>query len=202
MQYWRNNLFQGTPVKQASLTNYYQTKAKTPLVIAMDAEWGLGMRLDSTIDFPRQMMLGAVQNPDMIYEMGENIAWQLRRMGVHINFAPVVDINNNPDNPVISNRSFGEDRQLVSSLSMAYMMGLQNHHIFAVAKHFPGHGDTNSDSHFDLPVINKEFSRIDSIELYPFKHLIAGNLGGIMIAHLNIPSLDSTSGLPATLSKK
>lgn len=192
--------FQGTPAKQAQQTNFYQSKAKTPLVIGMDAEWGLGMRLDSTIDFPRQMMLGALQDPNLIFEMGQDIARQMKRMGVHINFAPVVDVNINPDNPVISNRSFGENPQLVSSYSMAYMMGLQNNHILAVAKHFPGHGDTDSDSHFDLPVIKQDFKRLDSIELSPFKHLIAGNLGGIMIAHLNIPSLDS-SAIPSTLSK-
>jgi len=194
--------FQGSPVKQAMATNYYQSKAKTPLVIGMDAEWGLGMRLDSTIEFPRQMMLGALQNPDLVMEVGEEIAHQLKRMGVHINFAPVVDINNNPDNPVISNRSFGEDPQVVASYSMAYMLGLQNNHVFAVAKHFPGHGDTDSDSHFNLPVINQTYSRIDSIELYPFKQLIQSNLGGIMIAHLNIPSLDSIVDIPSTLSKK
>lgn len=194
--------FQGTPVKQAVQTNFYQSKAKTPLVIGMDAEWGLGMRLDSTINFPRQMMLGALQDPDLIYEMGQDIARQMKRIGVHINFAPVVDINNNPDNPVISNRSFGEDRQLVSSYSMAYMMGLQYNHVFAVAKHFPGHGDTDSDSHFDLPVIKQDYTRIDSLELYPFKHLISSNLGGVMIAHLNVPSLDSIKNIPSTLSKK
>jgi beta-glucosidase-like glycosyl hydrolase/CubicO group peptidase (beta-lactamase class C family) len=194
--------FQGSPVKQAMETNYFQSKAKTPLVIGMDAEWGLGMRLDSTIKFPRQMMLGALQDPELVFEMGEDIARQLKRLGVHINFAPVVDINNNPDNPVISNRSFGEDRQLVSSYSTAYMMGMQNNHIFSVAKHFPGHGDTNSDSHFNLPIINKDFKNIDSLELFPFKHLIVSNLGGIMIAHLSIPSLDSIKDIPSTLSKK
>ncbi|HEX3006275.1 MAG TPA: glycoside hydrolase family 3 N-terminal domain-containing protein, partial [Bacteroidales bacterium] len=194
--------FQGAPTKQAVETNYYQSKAKTPLVIGMDAEWGLGMRLDSTIDYPRQMMLGALQNPDLVYEMGEDIARQMKRMGIHINFAPVVDINNNPDNPVISNRSFGEDRQLVSSYSMSYMMGLQNNHVFAVAKHFPGHGDTDSDSHFDLPVIKQSYHRLDSVELYPFKQLISGNLGGIMIAHLNLPGLDSIKNIPSTLSRK
>lgn len=194
--------FQGSPVKQAMETNYFQSKAKVPLVIGMDAEWGLGMRLDSTIKFPRQMMLGALQDPELIYEMGEDIARQMKRLGVHINFAPVVDINNNPNNPVISNRSFGEDRQLVSSYSTAYMMGMQNNHIFSVAKHFPGHGDTNSDSHFNLPVINKDFKILDSLELFPFKHLIGSNLGGIMIAHLSIPSLDSLKDRPSTLSKR
>jgi beta-glucosidase-like glycosyl hydrolase/CubicO group peptidase (beta-lactamase class C family) len=194
--------FQGSPVRQASETNHYQSKAKTPLVIGMDAEWGLGMRLDSTIEFPRQMMLGALQDPDLIFEMGQDIARQMKRIGVHINFAPVVDINNNPENPVISNRSFGENPQIVSSYSMAYMLGLQNSHVFAVAKHFPGHGDTDSDSHFSLPVIKQDYKRIDSVELSPFKHLIASNLGGIMIAHLNIPSLDSGKNMPSTLSKR
>lgn len=194
--------FQGSPVRQARMTNLYQLKAKTPLVIGMDAEWGLGMRLDSTIDYPRQMMLGALQDPDLIYEMGRDIAYQMKRMGMHINFAPVVDVNNNPENPVISNRSFGENPQLVSSYSMAYMLGLQNGRIMAVAKHFPGHGDTDTDSHFGLPVIKQDYKRLDSVELSPFKHLISGNLGGIMIAHLNIPSLDSMADIPSTLSKK
>lgn len=193
--------FQGSPTRQVLETNYYQSKAKTPLVIGMDAEWGLGMRLDSTIEYPRQMMLGALQDPDLIYEMGQDIARQMKRIGVQINFAPVVDINNNPDNPVISNRSFGEDPQLVSSYSMAYMMGLQNNHVFAVAKHFPGHGDTNSDSHFSLPVIDQDYKRLDSVELHPFKYLIKGNLGGVMIAHLNLPKIDSSRNIPSTLSR-
>lgn len=193
--------FQGEPFRQAELTNYYQSMAKTPLFIAIDAEWGLGMRLDSTISYPRQMMLGAVRNENLIYEMGGQIAEQLKRIGVHINFAPVADVNNNPDNPVINSRSFGEDRANVTSKALLYMRGMQEKGIMAVAKHFPGHGDTDVDSHADLPVIRHSYNRLDSLELFPFKELINSGIGGIMTAHLQIPELDSLNKIPSSLSR-
>jgi beta-N-acetylhexosaminidase len=192
--------FQGGPVRQAQLTNIYQSAAKTPLLIAMDAEWGLAMRIDSTVAFPYQMMLGAIQDNQLIYEMGADIARQLELMGVHMSFSPVVDVNNNPDNPVINARSFGEDRVNVARKGVAYMMGLQDNHILACAKHFPGHGDTDTDSHLALPVINHSMQRLDSLELYPFKTLIYSGVSGVMVAHLHIPAMDSTEGLASTLS--
>jgi beta-N-acetylhexosaminidase len=192
--------FQGTPSRQALLTNQYQKQAKTPMLIAMDAEWGLAMRLDSTIRYPRQMMLGSIQNEKLIYDMGCQIAWQLKRLGVHINFAPVADINSNPYNPVISSRSFGEDRANVTRKSLLYMLGMQDNGILAVAKHFPGHGDTEVDSHLELPVIKYDRNRLDSIELFPFKELIFSGLSGIMTGHLNIPYLNSFENKPSSLS--
>jgi len=193
--------FQGSPCKQAMLTNYYQSLAKTPLLIAMDAEWGLAMRLDSTIRYPRQMMLGAIQDDRLIFDMGVQIADQMKRLGVHINFAPVVDINNNPDNPVINSRSFGEDRNNVTRKALFYMIGLENNGIMAVAKHFPGHGDTRVDSHEDLPVIDFPRSRLDSLELFPYKELIYNGLSGIMTAHLQIPAIDPRKKSPSSLSE-
>ncbi len=193
--------FQGGPVRQAQLTNRYQSVAKTPLFIAIDAEWGLGMRLDSTFSFPYQMTLGAVRDNDLIYEMGSLVAHQLKMVGAQINFAPVADVNNNPANPVINSRSFGESEWEVAQKSIAYMMGLQDNGIIATAKHFPGHGDTDSDSHYTLPVISHPRERLDSIELYPFKLLIGRGLDAIMVAHLFVPGLDSTPNTPTTLSK-
>ncbi|HAN17730.1 MAG: hypothetical protein A2X13_08250 [Bacteroidetes bacterium GWC2_33_15] len=193
--------FQGGPVRQAKLTNYYQSISEIPLLIAIDGEWGLGMRLDSTYKYPRQMMLGAVQNDSLIYQMGFDIGQQIKRLGIHINFAPVVDINNNHLNPVINARSFGENRENVSCKGIAYMKGLQDAGIMAVAKHFPGHGDTDKDSHLTLPVVNHSRSRLDSVELYPFRKLINAGVQGVMVAHLNIPALEKTPDLPTTLSK-
>ncbi len=193
--------FQGAPGKQAKLTNIYQYNSDVPLMIAMDAEWGLGMRLDSSISYPRQMALGSVQDDSLIYKMGLDIGEQLRRTGVHINFAPVVDVNNNPDNPVIGSRSFGEDKYNVARKGIAYTNGLQDRRVMAVAKHFPGHGDTDRDSHKTLPVIKHDSLRIDSLELYPFKRLINNGVGGVMVAHLNIPSLIDEPNRPTTLSK-
>ncbi len=192
--------FQGGPGRQAALTNAYQSASRVPLLIAMDGEWGLGMRLDSTISYPYQMTLGAVQDETLIYEMGARIAHQMRRLGVHVNFAPVADVNNNPDNPVINYRSFGEDKFNVARKSIAYMRGLQENNVLATAKHFPGHGDTDTDSHHSLPNIGHTRERIDSLELYPFRQLISEGIGGIMVAHLNIPALDD-SGVPSTLSR-
>ena len=195
--------FQGTPEKQAELTNKYQQLSKVPLMISMDAEWGLGMRLkSSTISFPHNLTLGAIQNNNLIYDMGQEVARQCRRLGVHVNFAPVVDINNNKDNPVINYRSFGEDRYNVSAKSFMYMKGMQDGNLMACAKHFPGHGDTNVDSHFDLPIINHDMPRLDSIEMFPFRLLAEHGMQSMMIAHLHVPAIDATANRPTTLSPK
>ncbi len=193
--------FQGGPVRQARLTNYYQSKARVPLLIAQDAEWGLGMRLDSTMSFPRQLTLGAIRDNALIYEMGKEIARQCRRLGVHVNLAPVVDINNNPNNPVINDRSFGENKFNVTIKGYYYMKGMQDNRVMACAKHFPGHGDTDKDSHKTLPVIPHSRQRLDSLELYPFRKMIDGGIGGVMSAHLFIPALDSTPNQASSVSK-
>jgi beta-glucosidase-like glycosyl hydrolase len=193
--------FQGGPVRQASLTQRYQAESKVPLLIAMDAEWGVGMRLDSTISYPYQMTLGAVQNNELIKKMGAFIAQDMKLLGMHLNFAPVVDINNNPKNPVIGFRSFGDDKYKVAEKASAYLRGMQEEGLLTSLKHFPGHGDTDLDSHFDLPQLPFTKQRLDSLELYPFKQLIAAGASGVMVAHMNIPSLDSTANLPSTLSK-
>lgn len=192
--------FKGGPVRQAQLTNRYQSLASLPLLIGIDGEWGLSMRLDSTIRFPRQMTLGAGSGAQAIYRMGEEIARQCKRMGIHLNFAPVADINNNPFNPVINSRSFGESREQVAELSSAYMRGMQDQGVLACGKHFPGHGDTDSDSHYTLPLIHRLPGAIDSVELYPFRRLISDGVAGLMVAHLFIPSLDTTFNRPSTLS--
>lgn len=195
--------FQGTAVRQAELTNEYQKLSPhVPLFVAMDAEWGPGMRLKSTtVSFPRQLTLGAIQDNELVYEMGKEIGQQLRRMGVQINFAPVADINNNAANPVIHTRSFGENKYNVAIKSYRYAQGLQDNEVMACAKHFPGHGDTDVDSHHDLPVINHDISRLDSIELYPFKALIDKGIDGVMVAHLQVPALEKEEHRPTTLSK-
>ena len=193
--------FQGGPGRQAKLTNRYQAAAKTPILIGMDLEWGLGMRLDSTMKFPHQMALGAVQDESLITEMGIEIARQMRRLGVHVSFSPVVDVNNNPANPVINDRSFGEDRENVARKGIAYMRGLQEGGVIATAKHFPGHGDVDSDSHLTLPLIAHSRMRLDSLELYPFQRLVEEGLSAMMVAHLEVPALDSIKGQPSTLSR-
>lgn len=192
---------QGGPLRQAKLNNIFQEESKIPLLIAMDAEWGLSMRLDSVPYFPRQMAMGAMDDPELVYEFGLEVGRELKRLGVHVNFAPVVDVNNNPANPVINNRAFGEDKYLVSKNGIAYMKGLQDAKVLACAKHFPGHGDTDTDSHKDLPIIPHTRERLEDIEFYPFKQLIQNGLGSAMIAHLYIPNLDSTPNLASTLSK-
>ncbi len=194
--------FQGNPRDQAKLTNVYQNYSRVPLMIGMDAEWGPGMRLDSVISYPRQMALGAIQDDSLIYRMGSDIGQQLRRLGVHINFAPVVDVNNNPDNPVIGSRSFGSDPRRVARKGIAYMNGLQDEGVLSVAKHFPGHGDTDQDSHKVLPVIPHDSTRLDSIELYPFRRLVQNGVGGVMVAHLNVPAYMDDPNQPATLSSR
>lgn len=192
--------FQGSPVNQAKLTNQYQRITKTPLLIAMDAEWGLGMRLSDTISYPRQMTLGAIQNNQLIYDMGAEIARQLKLLGVHINLAPVMDINTNSDNPGVGNRSFGDSKGIVASKGVAYIQGLQDNGVLAVAKHFPGLGEATKDSHLELPILLQDSARLEHIELYPFSQAIAAGVGGIMVAHTHIPAYDSTPNRATSLS--
>ena len=194
--------FQGSPIAQARLANFYQSVSDIPLWVAMDGEWGLGMRLDSTMSFPYQMTLGAVNDNHLIYKMGLAIGRQFRRIGMHINYAPVLDINNNAENPVINFRSFGDNKKNVAEKGMAYIRGLQDAGVLATGKHFPGHGDTHVDSHKDLPLLEHSWQRLDTMELYPFKESIRHGLSGIMVAHLNIPALDRSEHVPSTLSKK
>jgi beta-N-acetylhexosaminidase len=193
--------FQGGPLRQANLNNYYQSIAKTPLMMTIDGEWGLGMRLDSVIKFPYQLTLGALSNDQLVYQMGKAIGEQCKRLGIHVNYAPVVDINNNPNNPVIGYRSFGQDKNKVAKFGVAYVKGLQDAGVMACAKHFPGHGDVDVDSHLDLPVINKSMDQLNDLELYPFKELFKAGVGSVMIAHLSIPAIDNTPNLPTSLSK-
>ncbi|TFH38616.1 MAG: serine hydrolase, partial [Bacteroidia bacterium] len=192
--------FQGTAEKQAELINQYQAVTKVPLAVAMDCEWGAGMRLDNIVDFPYQMTLGAINDDSLIYRMGLEIGDQLRRLGITVNLAPVADINNNPLNPVINFRSFGEIKSEVAEKSVMYSKGLQEKGIMATAKHFPGHGDTDTDSHLDLPVLAHSRERFDTLELYPFRQLIENGVGAVMTAHLNIPSMGTATNLPSTLS--
>ncbi len=190
----------GDPVSQAKLNNDLQAASKTPLLIGMDAEWGLSMRLDSTYAFPWNMTLGAITDNDLVKKTGQYIGEHCKRLGVHFNFAPDVDINTNPKNPIIGNRSFGEDRDKVTAKALAFMNGMQEAGVLASAKHFPGHGDTDSDSHKTLPTINFNERRIDSIELYPYRKLIQEGLSSVMVAHLNVPSLETRIGVPSSLS--
>ena len=194
--------FTGDPEKQVELTNVYQAAAQTPLLVAMDAEWGVGMRLPGVIPFPYNMMMGAADNPDLVKEVTREMARQMKRMGVHVSLGPVVDINTQPLNPIIGMRSFGESPELVSACGLAYMQGLQESNIIAVAKHFPGHGDTQTDSHHTLPVVPYSRERLDSIEMYPFKVLTENGIAGVMSAHLNVPQLDDQQGIPSSLSSK
>ena len=194
--------FQGGPVRQADLINRYQKLSKTPLLIAMDGEWGVGMRLDSTTSFPYQMTLGAIQDNTLIYKMGQQVAYDFKRLGMQMNFGPDMDINNNPDNPVINYRSFGDNKYNVAQKGIAYLKGMQDEGLLTTAKHFPGHGDTNVDSHLDLPSLPFSRERLDSLEEYPFKEAIKAGISGVMIAHMDIPALDNTKNLPSTLSRK
>jgi beta-N-acetylhexosaminidase len=193
--------FRGGPVSQLRLTNTWQRQMQTPMFVSMDAEWGLAMRLDSTISFPRQITLGAITNDRLIYELGLEMGWQSRRMGIHMNFSPVVDVNSDPRNPVINSRSFGECRYNVSRKGIAMMYGMQDAGIIASAKHFPGHGDTDVDSHYTLPVLHHSREEMDSVHLFPFQKLIDQGLLSVMVAHLNIPELDNTPGIPSSLSR-
>ncbi|RCS28160.1 beta-N-acetylglucosaminidase [Polaribacter sp. WD7] len=191
---------QGTPDKQAVLNNKYQAVSKIPLMIGFDGEWGLDMRLKNTYRFPWNMTLGAIQNDSLIYQFGKRLGKHCKRLGIHINFAPVVDVNVNPDNPIIGNRSFGENKENVTQKAIAFTQGMQSEGVLANAKHFPGHGDTASDSHHTLPVLNFDIARLDSIELYPYKKLFDKGVASVMTAHLSIPSLESDDRLPTSLS--
>lgn len=193
--------FQGGPLRQANLTNFYQGIAKTPIMVTIDGEWGLGMRLDSVTKFPYQLTLGALNDENLVYRMGLAVGEQCKRIGIHVNYAPVVDINNNPNNPVIGYRSFGEDKDKVSKYGVAYMKGMQDAGIMACAKHFPGHGDVDVDSHYDLPVINKSKEQLSAMELVPFKAVFDAGIGSVMIAHLYIPSIDNTANRATSISK-
>ncbi len=193
--------FQGDPRRQTQLVTDYQQLSKHPLLIAIDGEWGLGMRFpDQAISFPRQITIGAIRDNQLVYRMGQEIGRQCKLLGINVNFAPDVDINNNPDNPVINMRSFGEDRDNVTAKAYSYMRGMQDVDVMSCLKHFPGHGDTDVDSHKDLPIIPHTRARLDSIELYPFKQLVTQGATSVMVAHLNVPALDARENRPTTLS--
>ncbi|WP_299524604.1 glycoside hydrolase family 3 N-terminal domain-containing protein, partial [uncultured Lutibacter sp.] len=191
---------QGTPEKQAILNNNYQSISKIPLLIGFDGEWGLDMRLENTYRFPWNMTLGAIRDDKLIEEFGSRLGEQCKRLGIHINFAPVVDVNTNPENPIIGNRSFGESRENVTQKALAFIKGMQSQQVLANAKHFPGHGDTSTDSHKALPVLDFDIERLDSIELYPYKQLFKSNLASVMVAHLSVKSLESNEEMPTSLS--
>ncbi len=195
-------VFQGPPVKQANWLNSFQQLAKTPIMICVDGEWGLGMRIDSIIPLNRQMMLGAVQDPNIVYRYGRLVGEQCKRMGIQVNYAPVVDVNNNPNNPVINDRSFGENKYTVAQYGIQYMKGMQDVGVMACAKHFPGHGDVAVDSHLDLPLISKSLAELDSLELYPFREIFRAGIGSVMIAHLSIPAIDNTPNRATSISVK
>jgi len=194
--------FQGTAAKQVYLTNYYQTVSKTPLFIAQDAEWGVKMRLTNAPKYPYQMTLGACNSKALSYEAGRSMGQELKRLGAHISFSPVADVNNNPNNPIIGFRSFGENRENVADKTVAMVHGLQSERIIACAKHFPGHGNTSTDSHLDLPIIKGSKKELDSIELFPFKRAIEAGVMATMVAHIHLPGLDNTPNMPASLSPK
>ena len=195
-------IFQGGPEKQAAMMNSLQSMAKTPILMCMDAEWGVGMRLlDSVLPLPKQMMLGAMKDENIVYKYGQVVAAQCKRFGLQVNYAPVVDVNNNPDNPIINDRSFGEDKYKVARFGIAYMKGMQDMNIMACAKHFPGHGDVSVDSHLDLPVINKSMAQLDSLELYPFRQIFNAGISSAMVAHLYIPAIDNRPNRATSLSK-
>lgn len=193
-------LFQGNPVKQATVINTLQSKAKTPIMVCVDGEWGLGMRFDSVANFPFQLTMGAMHDAAIVNKVGAAIGDQCKRIGIHVNYAPVVDINNNPDNPVINFRSFGEDKYKVGLFGVQIMKGMQDRGVMGCAKHFPGHGDVAVDSHLDLPVINKSLPALDTLELYPFKEMFKAGVGSVMIAHLYIPSIDPSANRATSLS--
>ncbi|MGB0837177.1 MAG: glycoside hydrolase family 3 N-terminal domain-containing protein [Flavobacteriaceae bacterium] len=194
--------FQGTPEQQAELYNSYQSKSKIPLIVGFDGEWGLDMRLDNTFKYPFNMTLGAISNNALIEAFGRQIGLHHKRIGIQINFAPVVDINTNPANPIIGNRSFGENKVNVSQKAEAFIKGIQSVGVISNAKHFPGHGDTSTDSHKTLPFLDFDLARLDSIELYPYYRLMDTGLGSVMVGHLNVPALETEENLPTSLSYK
>ncbi len=195
-------LFQGAPVKQAGLVNKLQSIAKTPILMAIDGENGVGMRLDSVAGLPRMIMLGALRDSSLVYRYGNWVAEQCKQLGVQVNFAPVVDVNNNPNNPVINDRSFGENKYKVASLGIQYMLGMRDKGIMGSAKHFPGHGDVDVDSHLAMPVISKTRKQLDSMELYPFQKIFDAGIGSAMVGHLFIPAIDSNANRAASVSRK
>ncbi|MGO3155022.1 MAG: glycoside hydrolase family 3 protein, partial [Mesonia sp.] len=192
----------GGPQQQAKMNNEFQELSRIPLLIGMDAEWGLAMRLDSTYAFPWNMTLGALEDNQLIERVGQRIAKHSKRLGVHINFAPVVDINTNPENPIIGNRSFGENKERVTQKALAFMKGMHKENVLSSAKHFPGHGDTDTDSHKALPTLNFTKKRLDSLELYPYYKMIQEGVSSIMVGHLNVPALEPRKNFPSSLSKK
>jgi beta-glucosidase-like glycosyl hydrolase len=192
--------FQGGPKRQARLTNKYQALSKVPLFIGIDAEWGLSMRLDSTFRYPFNMTLGAIKDLKLIEQVGVSMAKESKRLGVHFNFSPVLDINTNPKNPIIGYRSFGENKVNVTEHAIALMNGVQSQGVFSTGKHFPGHGDTSTDSHSTLPIVNATLDHIEKVELYPYKRMFDEGLVSVMVAHLNIPSLEPREGYPTSIS--
>lgn len=192
--------FQGGPVRQAVLTNRYQAESKIPLMIGIDAEFGLNMRLDSTFRYPWNMTLGAIRDKNLIRQVGEQLGKQSKRMGIHINFAPVLDINTNPANPIIGNRSYGENKENVYQSASAFIGGIHSEGILSSGKHFPGHGDTDTDSHKTLPIVNHNLARLDSVEFYPYKKLFPEGLSSVMVAHLEVPDLEPRPGYPSSIS--
>ncbi len=193
--------FQNDPVKQAWQTNYYQSISKYPLMIGIDGEWGLAMRLNNTQRFPYALTLGALKNDSLVFEVGAAIGRQCQRLGIHVNFAPDVDINVNQDNPIIGFRAFGDNKYNVARKGLAYSNGMMSVNVLSCAKHFPGHGDVNTDSHFGLPVIDKSLAQLDSFELYPFSELMKNGAASIMVAHLHLPQIDRRPNRSASLSK-
>ncbi|MCY0970606.1 glycoside hydrolase family 3 protein [Chryseobacterium wangxinyae] len=194
-------LMQDDAAREINLVNEFQQKSKVPLMIGMDAEWGLYQRIATAHKFPWAMTLGAIQDKNLIYQMAAKIAEDCKRMGINWDFAPVVDVNTNPNNPIIGNRSFGSEVSNVTQSALSYSNGLQDNNILAAIKHFPGHGDTNTDSHLDLPVVTHNSERLNAVELAPFKALMDKGIGGVMVAHLYVPSLESGKGIPASISK-
>ncbi|UOU98854.1 hypothetical protein MUU74_02630 [Chryseobacterium daecheongense] len=194
-------LMQDDAAREINLVNEFQQKSKVPLMIGMDAEWGLYQRIAAAHKFPWAMTLGAIQDKDLIYQMASKIAEDCKRMGINWDFAPVVDVNTNPNNPIIGNRSFGSEVNNVINSALSYSNGLQDNNILAAIKHFPGHGDTSTDSHLDLPVVSHNIDRLNTVELAPFKALMNKGIGGVMVAHLYVPSLESGKGIPASVSK-
>lgn len=192
--------FQGSPVRQAMLTNHYQAESKTPLMIGIDAEFGLNMRLDSTFRYPWNMTLGAIRDKNLLRQVGEQLGRQSKRLGIHINFAPVLDINTNAANPIIGNRSFGENKENVYQSASAFIAGMHSEGILSSGKHFPGHGDTDTDSHKTLPIVNHDLARLDTIEFYPYKKLFPEGLSSVMVAHLEVPDLEPRAGYPSSIS--
>ena len=193
-------LMQDDAEKHINLLNEFQGKSRIKMMIGIDGEWGLFQRFSATHKFPWAMTLGAIQDNSLIYEMTSKIAEDCKRMGIYWDFAPVVDVNTNPSNPIIGNRSFGSDINNVISKGLAYAQGLQDHGVLASMKHFPGHGDTNTDSHLDLPVVSHNLERLNSVELAPFKALLDKKIGGVMVAHLYVPTLEKKKGIPASVS--